>query len=116
MEYTLLGTVDYDAESGVAALLYTLPANALLLRVVCVVHSAFDSGTSDLLMLGTSDDADELMAAGDIDETAEGTYTKTAYLVGSAAGTGIYATLTKTGTEATAGQATFYGRVLKARR
>lgn len=115
-EYTYLDTVNYDAVSGEAVLLYTLPANALVLRVLCVVNAAFDSGTSDVLILGTTEDDDALMAAADIDETAAGTYTKTVYLAGGAAGTGIYATLTKTGTEADAGSASFYGRVLKARR
>jgi hypothetical protein len=115
-EYMFLGEVGYTEDSAVPVELFTLQRGALILNAVCEIETPFDSGTSDVLILGTSADDDALMAAGDIDEEVEGIYTKAVYLTGGTGGTKIYATLTKTGTDATAGLAKFYGRVLQARR
>ncbi len=114
-EYTYLGALAYTDTSGNALELYTLPRGALMLNAACFVETGFNSGASDTLILGTEDRADALMAAGDIDAGAAGTYMKAVYLMGGKSGTKLFAVLTKTGTEATEGRALFYGRILTAR-
>lgn len=104
---TLLGSVDYTA--GGAVELCTLPAGALLLLAVCTVSTAFDGGA---LALGTAEDDDALMGAGDITTTASGNFAKAANLTGGAAGTKLFAKFTGT---ATRGAAAFYARILGAR-
>lgn len=111
----LLGSVSYTETSGEAVELCTLPAGDLLMLVICNVEAAFDSGTADELILGTADDDDALMAAGDIEENETGLYAVAVNLTGGVAGTKICAKLTKTGDDATQGAASFYGRILHAR-
>lgn len=103
-----LGTVEYDAASGEAATLYTLPEGAVLIKAICVVNEAFNSGDGDVLILGTAVDDGALMGLSEIDETAEAAYQKDVWLVGGAGGTAIKAKLTKSGTEATEGAAQFF--------
>ena len=102
-----LGSIGFDAVSGEAAALYTLPEGAVLIKAFCTVTETFDSGDGDVLILGTADSGDALMASADITETAAATYQKEAWLIGGEEGTAILATLTKTGTAATKGAATF---------
>lgn len=109
-----LGNITFEATSGEAVALYTLPKDAVLLKVYCVVTAAFNSGDSDVLILGTTATDDALMAAADITEATPATYQKDAWLVGGATGTAISAKLTKTGEAATTGAATFYALVCPA--
>ena len=109
-----LGDVTFEETSGEAVALYTLPEGAVILKAYCVVTAAFNSGDSDVLILGTTATDDALMASGDITEATPATYQKDAWLVGGEGGTAINAKLTKTGTAATTGAATFYALVCTA--
>lgn len=109
-----LGDVTFGETSGEAVALYTLPKDAVILKVYCVVTAAFNSGDSDVLILGTTATDDALMASADITEGTPATYQKDAWLVGGATGTAINAKLTKTGEAATTGAATFYALVCTA--
>jgi hypothetical protein len=106
-----LGDVTFEETSGEAVALYTLPEGAVLLKAYCVVTAAFNSGDSDVLILGTTATDDALMASADITEGTPATYQKDAWLVGGEGGTAINAKLTKTGAAATTGAATFYALV-----
>jgi hypothetical protein len=106
-----LGTVDFSQESGTPILLATMEPGDILLGVTCEVTAAFNSSGGDVLVLGTAADPDALLAAGDITETAIGTCGKAVTLRAGSADLGLYATLTKSGTAATAGSATFTARV-----
>lgn len=108
-----LGEVEYTATSGSSVTIYKLPAGYRLSRVICEIEAAFNSGTSDVLILGTADNYDALMASGDITEGTIGAYFKNAWLSGGSGGVDIKAKLTKTGTAATAGKAVFYAEIFK---
>ena len=79
----------------------------IITRAVCVVGHAFDAGTTNVLILGTEDDDDAIMAAADITEGTAGTYSKQTFVEVEKGGK-IKAKYTQTGTDATAGDAEFY--------
>jgi len=91
-----------DVDDGVAV--YKIPHACIITRVVAVVKTAFD-GTSPSLILGTEDDDDAFLAAGDITEGTAGAYTKD-HFTEMDAGDEICAKFTAT--SATAGEAEFY--------
>lgn len=85
-----------------------LPANAQILAVQVEIVTAFNAVTTNVLTVGTSTTANEIVAAGDVDETAVGV---TDVLRGrgtaltAAAEVNLYAKYTQSGTAATAGKA-----------
>lgn len=83
------------------------PQKMIITRAVCVVGTAFDAGTTNVLVLGTADDDDAILAAADITEGTAGAYSKQTF-VEVAKGDDIKAKYTQTGTDATAGAAEFY--------
>lgn len=70
------------------------------------VDTVFNAGTTNVLTLGTTTAANEIFAAGDIDETTVGP--NTSKMVKFTANTDIYAKFAQTGTAATTGKATFF--------
>lgn len=96
---------DTDVDKGIE--LFKVPNKMVITRAVAVVKTAFNAGTTNVLVLGTADDDDALMAAGDITEGTAGTYNKQTFLE-CAKGTSIKAKFTETGTDATTGAADFY--------
>lgn len=90
-----------------AKLIGSLPANAAIVRAYAVVSTAFDSGTSNVIDIGTSGDPDHFV--NDIDvKTSAGVIAGT--VIAGTAGvqdadgsTEIYATHVPVGTAATAG-------------
>jgi hypothetical protein len=108
-----LGTITYEATSAEATTLYTLADGDVLLKAYCYVTADFDSGDGDVLILGDSDTADLIFAAADITEGTVGYYASDdLFEIGAdTTGTAIKATLTKSGTAATQGSATFYGLI-----
>lgn len=93
------------AADGVA--IFEIPEKCIITRAVAVVKTAFDAGTTNVLIVGTKDDDDAILAAADITEGTAGTYTKQEFLA-LEKGDKIYAKYTQTGTAATAGLAEIY--------
>lgn len=58
VHYFRKGVALADLTSGTAVTLGTVPAGAVIVDAYAVVTEAFDSGTSDVLDIGTSDDGD----------------------------------------------------------
>lgn len=102
------GTVafdDKDVDKGIA--IFTAPNKLMITRAVAVVTEAFDAGTTNVVVVGTEDDDDAILAAADITEGTEGTYSKQTF-VELAKGDKVCAKYTQTGTDATAGAADIY--------
>lgn len=101
-----LGAVAFDsAESGTAVKVGSVPAGAEIIRAVCVVKTAFNAVTTNVLIVGTEDDDDALMGSDDITEGTAGAYSKQTFLETGDAALDIYAKYTQTGDAATAGKA-----------
>lgn len=84
----------------------TLPAGCLVLDTIVRVTTAFDAGTTNVLIVGTSADDDEFIEAGDVDETAIGTtFSDRSAGLSFTADTPVYVKYTQTGTAAAAGAA-----------
>lgn len=85
-----------------------LPLNAFIVGVQVEIVTAFNAATTNVLTIGTSTTANEIVAAGDVDETAVATTdvlrARGASLT-AAAEKNLYAKYTQTGTAATAGKA-----------
>lgn len=108
-----LGQITYNATSGTAVTLGTVPQGCRILKVWCEVTDAFNSGTSDTLKIGTAADDDLFMKTSDITTHTAGGYGKDCFYQCIAA-TAIKATLSKSGTAATAGSADVYVQTVKA--
>lgn len=98
------------ASSGTAVSMGMIPANAFVLSTDISIQTAFNAGTTNVLIVGTSGDDDALVAAGGVDETAvAATRVTPATLAGrlsSSADTEIFWKYTQSGTAASAGAAT----------
>ncbi len=103
-------TVNFsDANIGAGVKFGRLPANAFITRVQVEVSTAFNAGTTNVLTFGTSTNANELVAAADINEAATGVTDVTRGLGTSLTAAGevdLYAKYTQSGTAATTGVAT----------
>lgn len=99
-----------SAASGTQVSMGTLPANAIVLRTVVAIRTAFNAATTNVLIVGTAGDDDALVAAAGVDETAVGVTSVApatlAGLMSSTADTEIFWKYTQSGTAATAGAAT----------
>jgi hypothetical protein len=88
----------------------TLPQGAQVLATSIAVTTAFNAGSTNVLVVGIDTDDDALVAAGGVDETAVGvTRVVPATLAGKVAPSSneiVYARYTQTGTAASAGAAT----------
>lgn len=87
----------------------TLPLGAVITNVIARIETAFNAATTNVIIVGTSTGSNaDVIADGDLDETATGT-TQVMRGVGLSitADTAIYAKYSQTGTAATAGVATF---------
>lgn len=103
------GSVAFDTEdidNGVE--LCELPDNIIVTKAAAVVTTAFDAGTTNVLTVGTNDDADNLLGSGDITEGTAGAYAGGNKFVKLGAGGKVNAKYTQTGTAATAGSADIY--------
>lgn len=94
----------------------TLLASAdrpMLLEVFAEVETAFNAGTTNVLTLGTSSTANELLGSSDITEATPGFYPASNAIVKKrvVANTEIWAKYTQTGTAGTTGLVKFYVRV-----
>mgnify|MGYP000727010344 CR=1 FL=1 len=86
-----------------------LEAGAIPLYCHVTIETAFNAGTTNVLIVGTLADDDALVAAAGVDETAVAltrvTPATLAGLVAPTADTAIYTKYTQTGTAASAGEA-----------
>lgn len=100
-------TVTIADGSGTAVYAGTIPRGAIVLGTTCAVTTVFNSGTSDVVIVGTLADDDALVAAAGFSETAVGV-TRVAPatlggLLSASADTDIYTKWTGSGTAATTG-------------
>ena len=79
----------------------------VITRAVAVVKTAFNAGTTNVLTVGTNDDADNLLGSSDVTEGTAGAYTKNTF-VEAAKGGKVKAKFIETGTAASAGVAEIY--------
>lgn len=97
--------IAYTVTSGEAQSMGTLPANSIITAVTTFVETAFNAGTTNVLIVGTSADDDAYLAAADSDETSTGLTRYTGKAAKLSADTEIFMEYTQTGTAATAGAA-----------
>jgi hypothetical protein len=85
----------------------TLPAGARLKSCACIVDTAFNAATTNVLTVGTSGGSSaDIMGSGDITEGTPGVYSAgTGATLTFSVDTPIYAKYTQTGTAATTGAA-----------
>lgn len=85
-----------------------LPAGAKVTKVNVDLIAAFNAGSTNVLIVGTADNDDAFVAAGDFNEAGTpgvGTDVATGLGTRFTADTPVYAKYTQTGTAATTGQA-----------
>ncbi len=98
------------AASGTAVSMdAAIPAGAVVLYTSVAIQTAFNAGSTNVLIVGTSGDDDALVAAGGADETAVGVTNVTPATLGgllsASADTELFIKFSQTGTAATAGAA-----------
>ena len=99
-------TITYANTSGTAYLIDTIPSDCIITAIVVDITGAFNSSGGDVVIVGTADDDDYFMDAGDIDETVVNNYKKEFWERTGALGLGVYIKWTGTGVAATTGIAT----------
>lgn len=85
-----------------------LPANAVITDVQVEIVTAFNASSTNVLTIGTNSTANQIVATGDVDETATGVTKVTRGLgrsLTSSGVTGLWAKYTQSGDAATAGVA-----------
>ena len=97
---------DEDIDKGIKVC--DLPDNIIVTKAVAVVTTAFNAGTTNVLTVGTNDDADNLLGSGDITEGTAAAYAGGNKFVQLGTGGKVNAKYTQTGTAATAGAADIY--------
>jgi len=107
--HALRKDVAYTVTSGTQYKIGTLPKGAVVIGTTVGVTTAFNAGSTNVLIVGTSGDDDALVASGGVDETAVAvTRVAPATLAGnlaSAADTDLYVKYTQSGTAGSAGAA-----------
>ena len=107
------GTVNFDdtdVDKGIE--LCALPMRTLVTKAVAVVTTAFNAGTTNVLTIGTNDDADNLLGSADGTEDTKGAYSKNVFEHSAEKAT-VKAKFTETGTAATAGSADIYLEIVR---
>ncbi len=102
-------TINYnDPNIGTAQKFGALKQNSYINGVSCHVMTAFNASTTNVLTIGTSTSANEIIGSGDINEASaqyQNVTTPLGVTVTSAADVTLYAKYAQTGTAATAGKA-----------
>lgn len=98
-------TIAFDVLTPFTVQISTIPAGAIVTHVDVVISEAFDAGTTNVFLVGTSTDPDHYVDAGDIDETLVSTASIADKGEQVTADTDVYITYTQTGGAATAGAA-----------
>lgn len=97
--------ITFASPSGTPVSMGKVPANAVITAVEVLVNTAFNAGTTNVLIVGTAADDDAYLAAGDVNEAATGYTRYTAKGGMVTAETEILVEYTQSGTAATAGDA-----------
>ena len=97
---------DEDIDKGVKVC--DLPDNIIVTKAVAVVTTAFNAGTTNVLTVGTNDDANNLLGSDDVTEGTAAAYAGGNKFVQLGTGGKVNAKYTQTGTDATAGAADIY--------
>jgi hypothetical protein len=92
----------------------TLEAGDVVVLAWAEVLEAFDAGTTNVLVLGTTGTADAFLAAGDVTEGTPGASAAKGPFAAAAAETLLKAKFTQTGTPAEAGSARVYALIASA--
>jgi len=101
----VIGTILYSVADPFTVSLGYVPSGARLIEAKVQIEAAFDAGTTNVLVVGTSGNDDAYVAAGDVDESSTGLTTLPLNHTALTARTQILAKYTQTGTAATAGKA-----------
>jgi len=101
----LKATINYNVADPYTVSMGILPAGAELVATIVDVQTAFNAGTTNVLVVGTSGDDDAYVAAGDVDETSAGVTIVSGKSKSVSADTEVFVKYTQTGTAATAGKA-----------
>ena len=67
-------TIEFGVAAPFRVSLGVIPKGAGVIGAMVAVTEVFNAGTTNVLVVGTWDDLDELVEAGDVDETTVGTY------------------------------------------
>jgi len=67
-------TINFDVAAPFRVSLGVIPAGAGVMGAMVAVTEVFNAGTTNVLVVGTWDNLDELVEAGDVDEATVGTY------------------------------------------
>lgn len=108
LKFKKLGTVTKDDASGAGKSLGTLPKSSYVTQMICVVDTAFNSGSGDTIVIGTAADEDVLMAAGDSSPGSIGGYAKVVAFATGETDLTVRSKRTGAGEAASAGSATIY--------
>jgi hypothetical protein len=111
-------TVTFDQSGAAAGIpVGALEAGAVPLRAYAVIETAFNAGTTNVLVLGSAADDDGLVTSANAAAGATGLKAGSGALLGVplAADTVFFAKYTQTGTAASAGKATFVVEFVNAR-
>lgn len=102
-------TVNYnDPNISTAQAFGAIGQNAFIVNVEVEIVTAFNAGSTNVLTIGTSTSANEIVSSSDVDETTPGVTRVTRGFgrsLTASADTTLYAKYTQTGTPATTGQA-----------
>ena len=103
------GSVNFDDEDiNKGVKVCDLPDNIIVTKAVAVVTTAFNAGTTNVLTVGTNDDANNLLGSDDVTEGTAAAYAGGNKFVQLGTGGKVNAKYTQTGTDATAGAADIY--------
>ena len=108
------GTVKFDtknADKGVQ--LTELPANIIITKAVAVVNKAFNAATTNVITVGTTSAANDLLGSGDVTAGTVGAYMKNSIFKIFKAKTPVIVKFSQTGSKATAGEADIYLNVVR---
>lgn len=102
------GEVNFnDANVATGIELCKLPANVIVTKAVCVVETAFNAATTNVLTVGTSASVDNLLGATDVTEGTPAAYQKDTWVELDAVAS-VKVKYTQSGTAATTGKAQVY--------
>lgn len=99
------GVISFNVADPFTVSLGIIPKGAIIVATRVAVITVFNAGTTNVLVVGTAGTADELAAAGDVNEAAAGLTTLAKDIAALAADTEYLAKYTQTGGAATTGKA-----------
>ncbi len=90
-----------------------LPENIIITKVVAVVEEAFNAATTNVLTVGTNEEANDLLGEDAVTEGTVGEYMKDMFKIHKKAPVKINVKFASSGTEATKGKASIYLGVIR---